>query len=120
MQTIINFFSPYDYGRHNPNQVPNSLKDLLIWPFYIFRLCFIAGTTLMLLYIVTKLQVLVLIGFFYTVAAVVLNLLLVLCYGIYAFTQPYYRLLILQKATILLLNIPIAILYMVLLFGFNF
>lgn len=110
MENLINFFDP-TCDTYKGNPIPYSVKRLLKAPFQFFIFFFVSGSLLLLFYLVTKNNNLLIIGAMYTAIAILANLLFVLLYIGYALHHRDYWDLILQKASILLLNIPVTILY---------
>lgn len=111
MWQLLNFFNPTHYGRRHEDEIPEYIKNYLKEPIVVFKLSFIAGTVLFLLYIVTRFEGLLVIGHFYVVITALINLIVFGVFMIMAIINYRYGLLILQKTSVQLLNIPIALLY---------
>jgi len=111
MQHVLNFFNPQYTGKQDINKIPKKIKQLLVLPLYIFSSSFIIGNLLFVAFMTTKAHALVSPGFIFLYAAFIINILFLLLFIVYAFMYKQYALLILQKASVLLLNIPVAILY---------
>ena len=116
MYAIINFFDPWYYGSLDPARVPNTVKYAIRWPLRIFLLSFTLGSMLFAGYQLLKSETLLVIGFFYVMAAVAFNLLTLIVFLVMCLQYNQFSVLILKKTAILLLNIPIAIIYFVLIF----
>lgn len=115
MKYIPDFFNPAHTGKHPTNSLPDYVSSILYLPKVIFGLSFICGTVLLLLYLITHQTGLVILGFYYVYCATAFNLLILAVMIVLGLYYQKYFLLILQKTSILLINIPIAIGYFYLL-----
>lgn len=115
MKTIPDFFNPHHTGNYPADNIPDLVSSMLFLPGVIFGLSFTCGTALLLVYIITQDNSLLVPGFLYLYAAAAINLLVLAAMAIFGLYYFRYLLLILQKTSILLINIPIAIGYLYLL-----
>lgn len=95
----------------NKEKLPTQIQWLLTTPKQIFTLFFLVGTLLILLFGILKSFEIVLIGWYYVIGSVIINLLVLLVQIVFSFVYKKHQLIILKKTTILLLNIPIAFFY---------
>jgi hypothetical protein len=115
MKSILNFFNPNHTGKYPAEALPEFVTNIIYIPRVIFWLSFICGTGLLLLYLIIQDISLVIIGFYYVYAATFFNLFILAIIIISSLFSLKYFLLLIQKTSILLLNIPIAIGYFYLL-----
>ncbi|WP_412984206.1 hypothetical protein [Pontimicrobium sp. IMCC45349] len=81
---------------------------------------FIIGTIILILHIYLKDEIgIMIIGLYYTIAAFFINAILFLSLIIAAFIKEKYRKQLAASAGILLVNIPIAFIYILIVFQFN-
>ena len=111
MQPILNYFNPKYMGNHDQEDMPGDLKNHLQLPFYLFTTSFSAGTLLMLLSVFTHADDVMRVTLYFTMIAFLINLIFLILFIVYALYYSGYTLLILQKTSILLLNIPVVIVY---------
>lgn len=92
---------------------PKYINEILKMPLWTFSISFGLGTLILLLYLVDKnrTEYVFIIGFFYVLAAIVLNFAMLLLLIVCAIINKEYRLQILERTSLILINIPIAILY---------
>lgn len=113
---------------HTYEKLPKKIQVILRLPIITALISFVIGTTLFLLYWMTfdlKTTVfnqdisLPIIGLFYVVIAFVFNGLLLAALIIFSFIYRHYQFTILKYAAVILINIPITILYIYLLFNYD-
>jgi hypothetical protein len=115
MKQLLDFFSPKHYGRHLPESIPDNIKDVVSQPFLLFKVTFLIITTLFLLITLLPGWCFFFLGLIALPIVLVLPIFYILFLTILisiAITNRKYRLLILQKILVLLLNIPITIIYL--------
>ena len=95
----------------HPDNYPGAIKQHVLWPVKLFTVSFIGGTTILLLYLLTHSDFLVMVGLWYLIAAVAINALGFINLIIMAAIHYRYAGTLLLRAIILTLNIPIALLY---------
>lgn len=126
MKTVLNFFSPYHYGKHGNQGIPKSVISYLGWPMQTFKISFVLLTmftfiTLLLIQFGGNSYSIIIAlvlgaGLLITVAY---NVLTSACLVVFCITDRKFLPLILQKSSILLLNIPITFLYINIINIFN-
>lgn len=96
---------------------PEKMQAVLQIPFWTFLISFTGGTVLFLLQLVNiNNDGIVFIGFYYVLAAFAINVVVLIAMLICAIQYKQYSNLILRHTSLILLNIPIAVLYIFLLF----
>ena len=109
-------------------ELPKKIQDILQLPMVVALVSFVLGTVLFILYWIMPYNQITIgqesfslpvAGLFYTVIAFVLNALLFLALIICSFVYRQYQITILKYTAILLVNIPIAILYIYLFFSYD-
>lgn len=95
------------------NTYPHKIKWLLKIPVYLLALFFGLGTLLLLLFLVTHEMNIAVAGYVYLIASVILNLLALIVLIFYSFSYREYQKILLARAALLLINIPIAAIYTV-------
>lgn len=122
MHQIINFFNPWNMGKHEPDRIPRSVKQFLALPFYVFLSSLTIGSLLCVGFLITKSShhdnagYILYAGYGFVVIALIINLCMLIFFISYAFFHKCCTLLILQKTSILLLNIPVTVFYIFLVF----
>jgi hypothetical protein len=94
-----------------------TIKAILQAPVWTFGISFTLGTILLLLHMIGQDEGLLVIGLLYVVAAFVVNLIVLLVLVALSFIHRAYQNVILQNAALILLNIPIAIVYIIIVFN---
>jgi len=120
MEDILNYFNPCNFGKYDANGLPEIFKNCFWVSMYTVSLSFFIGTLLFMSFILSHNDGLLIIGFIYVVAATLIHLFLLFFLIVYACMYQKFAGLILQKASVLLLNIPPAILYIYIIFNNNF
>jgi hypothetical protein len=121
MQNIRNAFDPKYVGRGDFFDIPGHIQKVIQLPYYLFMSCFIIGTILMLCSVFTHKDEVMMVTMLFTVIAFWINLIALVFLIICSFWYKDYTLIILQKTSLLLINIPIAFFYLLLiLHSFNF
>lgn len=123
MQALLNFFDPKHYDRFSPDNIPENIRSYMLWPFQTFKLTFpivsvfFAATFLVEAFDVTAWWLLMIFFFlgFGTILVVCYNILFLALFIIFAIADRKYGWLILQKASVMLLNVPVTLLYLYLL-----
>lgn len=92
-------------------KLPIQIQWSLTIPKQIFTLFFLVGTLLILLFGILKSFEILLIGWYYVIGSVIINLLVLLVQIVFSFVYKKHQLIILKRTSILLLNIPIALFY---------
>ena len=102
-----------------PENLPKPLRRALEGILWLAWLSFSGGTLLLILLFLTKGDNfhLYVWGFLYVGCAAIANTIAVGAMALTAAINPEYKKLITQRTTILLLNIPVTILYLVIVFG---
>lgn len=106
-----NLFSLKPGSRWNPDNYPDSIKQHVLWPVKLFLISFISGSAILLLYLLTNSDFLVIAGIYYLIAAVTVNALAFLMLMIMAAVNYPHAGALLGRALLLTINIPIAFLY---------
>lgn len=91
--------------------LPVQIQWLLSLPVQIFKISLVLGTSLLLLYVVFQHIGVALIGYYYLQLAIVLNVLALAVFILFSFIEKEYQKRLLLRASVMLLNIPIALLY---------
>jgi len=91
--------------------LPIQIQWLLSMPVQLFKISFIIGTLLLFLFMGFKEMGIALVGFYYLLLAIAINLLALAVFVVFSFIELKYQKLILLRASIMLINIPIAYLY---------
>jgi hypothetical protein len=102
-----------------PENLPKPLKTALEGILWLAWLSFSGGTLLLILLFLTEgdnFHIYVW-GFLYVVCAAIANSIAVGAMVVTAAINPEYKRLIMQRTSILLLNIPVTVLYLVIVFG---
>jgi hypothetical protein len=118
MKQLLNFFNPKHYGSHSPESIPDNIKGYLFWPLQAFKVTFIIAT---IFFVVQFLMGIFNVHPWFFVIAIFqagiivllvsYNILLLTLFVIFTVVDRKYFWLILQKASLLLLNVPVAVLY---------
>ena len=87
------------------------LKWLLEFPLWVLGISFAIGTLLLVLYITGENSEIVMWGFLYVVIAFGFNLSVLIAYALLGYALIEHRQQLMERAALLLVNIPIAILY---------
>lgn len=101
------------------NLLPN-VAYAAIAPVYLFIISLGLGTLLLLLHFAFPEEgILLYIGFIYIAGAIVINIITFICLAVYAVMQGRYRYLLLLRACLLFVNLPIAIGYIYIMTEFS-
>ena len=95
----------------HPDNYPDAIKQHVLWPVKLFLFSLASGSAILLLYLLTHSDFLVMIGLWYLIAAVAVNTLAFISLIIMAAIHYRYAGTLLSRAIVLTLNIPIAFLY---------
>lgn len=87
------------------------LKRLLEFPIWVMGVSFAIGTLLLVLYITGDNYGIVMWGFLYVVMAFGINSSVLIAYILLGYALAEYRQQLMERAALLLINIPVAILY---------
>jgi hypothetical protein len=90
-----------------------TIRTILHAPLWTFVISFCLGTILLLLYLIDKDDSLIIIGILYLALAFVLNLAALMVLIALSFIHKEYQKVILLNTSVMLLNIPIALAYFV-------
>lgn len=88
------------------------LKRLLEFPVWVMGISFAIGTLLLALYMTVENSEIVMWGFLYVVTAFGINLSVFIAYALLGYALTEYRRQLMERAALLLVNIPVAILYL--------
>ncbi|MFP9113898.1 hypothetical protein ACLI1A_08130 [Flavobacterium sp. RHBU_3] len=126
MKTVLNFFSPNHYGKTLAENIPDNIKDVISQPYQLFKATFSIITTVFLLILILPQRFVLVFLFILAIAGTPIVLAMAIFYILFlatlftvAITNRPYALLILQKSSILLLNIPISFIYINIIKTFN-
>jgi len=100
----------------NQNSKVQQIQELPLWT---AGISFVFGTILFLLYLIERNDEIIICGFLYVVAAVVINLAILLAMVALSFIHREHQRSILLHTLVLLLNIPVAVVYLFILFNSN-
>jgi len=100
-------------------ELPLKVQVMLKVPYYAFGVSLGLGTLLLLIHLSGKEFELLVLGFFYVCTAVIINLIIVMVLVGLSIVYKEYQRAILLNTSIMLLNIPIAIGYIYLVFDYN-
>lgn len=92
-------------------QLPENLEWAFTLPVEVFKASLILGTIPMILFAIFRDDTIAILGFFYLLFAIPVNLIVLLILVVSSFIYSKYQKAILIKASLLLINIPVAILY---------
>ena len=92
-------------------QVPIKIKELLQIPSWIFGCSLGIGTIILLLHLAMREEAITVMGFFYILIATLINGIALVVFVTLSYVYRQYQKEILLRASLLLLNIPIAIGY---------
>lgn len=87
------------------------LKWLMEFPVWVLGISFTIGTLLLAFYLVGDNYGIVMWGFLYVVMAFGINLSVLIAYALLGYALAEYRQQLMERAALLLVNIPVAILY---------
>ena len=111
MQQVINFFNPWYLGKYRFNKMPQSLRRYIKVPFFIFLAAFSIGNILFAAYLLIKAHFILKTGLLFFNIASLIHVAFIIAFIAYSFYHKQYTLLILQKTSVLVINIPVTIIY---------
>lgn len=114
MHQIINFFNPWYQVKPNTDTMPYYLKKFIPLPFYVFIICFFIGTSLMVACIATHKNDTMMAAYLFTGVALCINLIVLIIFIGVSCYHKKHALFILQKTSVLLINIPVTVFYFIL------
>lgn len=94
----------------NPD-VPEAVNRLIQLPVYVFAISFGIGTLLLVLHFVLPQYVYTALGIMYILFAIAVNLTVCIVLGMFALVYWPWRQIMILRACLLFVNIPIAMLY---------
>lgn len=100
------------------NAVQKHINSLLQVPVITALISFIIGTIFFGLFIAGNEEMLIY-GFFYVVIAAIINFVILLLLIAVSFANKKYQTIILLRTSLMLVNIPVAVLYLYLIFNFK-
>lgn len=98
---------------------PEEVKSSIKMPVYLFLISLAIGTLLLLLHFAIPQVNFLVAGFIYLLIAAAVNIIMFGCLVIYSFVYWKYKWAILLHACLLLVNIPIAVVYIYIIFEFS-
>ncbi len=93
-------------------ELPNEIALLKQIPIWLFGISFTGGTILLALYLINpRTENYMVMGYMYVAMALIINSIVFIGLAIASFICRQYQTIILARATLLLLNVPIAVIY---------
>jgi hypothetical protein len=115
LRTVLNFFSPNDHGGLDEKQIPVSIEHFIQQPIMLFTITLITMTAFLGIDMLISSEWLIPIGIFQAVTALLLvfyNMGVVFTAVQLSFTYSNMKGLLLQKTSLLFINIPILACYL--------
>lgn len=115
LRTVVNFFSPNDHAGLNQKQIPVSVEHFIQQPIMLFSITSITMTAFFIADLLIVKNWLIPMGIFEAVTALLLvfyNMGITFTAVQLSMSYPGVSRLVIQKTSLLLINIPIALLYL--------
>jgi len=97
-------------------EINNKIRKILRLPLWTAGISFALGTILLLIYLINKDNYVMILGFIYVAGATIVNIVVLFVLLILSNILTEYRRQILEATAVMLLNIPVAIIYIFIIF----